>query len=149
LFHKLMPEIKSTPKTFSGSIPVRFALLAWPLKEAEVYALCERLRAPNEVRELALAACRNRMALRAARNATPEALLELLKRADALRRPERFAELLELARLAEPDIDTARIERALRAAAAVDAGTIAKNSHGSDIPRLIDEARVKAIGQAL
>ena len=149
LLHKLMPEIKSTPKMLSGSIPVRFALLAWPLEEAEVSALCERLLAPNEVRELALITCRNRSALRAARTATPAALLELLKRADALRRPERFAELLEVARLAEPGIDTARIERALRAAAAVDAGTIAENSQGPDIPRLIDEARVKAIGQAL
>jgi len=144
---KLMPELKGRPQSFSGSIAARFALLAWPLKESEVNALCERLRAPNEVRELALAACRNRGALR---NSTPEKLLELLKRADAFRRPERFAELLEVARLAEPDIDTARIERALRAAAAVDAGAIAAAAASpSEIPKLIDEARIKAIGQAL
>jgi tRNA nucleotidyltransferase (CCA-adding enzyme) len=144
---KLLPELKALPKKFSGSIPVRFALLAWPLKEPEVEALCERLRAPNEVRELALAACRNRALLR---GSTPERLLELLKRADAFRRPERFAELLELARLAEPDIDTLRLERALRAAAAVDAGAIAaKAGSPPEIARLVDEARVKAIGQAL
>src|ERR687895_1625678 len=41
---KVFPELKSWPKAFSGSIPVRFALLAWPLKETEVEALCERLR---------------------------------------------------------------------------------------------------------
>jgi tRNA nucleotidyltransferase (CCA-adding enzyme) len=147
LLKRAFPELKSWPKRFTGSIPVRFALLAWPLKEAEVEALCERLRAPNEVSELALTACRNRAALR---SSTPEALLELLKRADALRRPERFAELLEVARLAEPDIDTARIERALRAAAAVDAGAIAAQANAaSEIPKLIDEARMKAIGQAL
>jgi tRNA nucleotidyltransferase (CCA-adding enzyme) len=146
LLEKFLPELKSIPKTFAGSVPVRFALLAWPLKESEVNALCERLRAPNEVRELALAACRSRALLR---GSTPETLLELLKRADAFRRPERFAELLEVARLAEPEIDTLRIERALRAAAAVDAGAIAKASQASDIPRLIDEARVKAIRQVL
>jgi tRNA nucleotidyltransferase (CCA-adding enzyme) len=144
---KLMPELKGRPKSFSGSIAARFALLAWPLKESEVNALCERLRAPNEVRELALAACRNRGVLR---SSTPDKLLEFLKRADAFRRPERFAELLEVARLAEPDIDTARIERALRAAAEVDAGAIAAAAASpSEIPKLIDEARIKAIGQAL
>jgi tRNA nucleotidyltransferase (CCA-adding enzyme) len=144
---KLLPELKALPKKFLGSVPVRFALLAWPLQESEVNALCERLRAPNDVRELALAACRNRALLR---GSTAETLLELLKRADAFRRPERFAELLEVARLAGADIDTARIERALRAAAAVDAGAIAaKAGSPPEIARLVDEARVKAIGQAL
>jgi len=144
---KAFPELKSWPKSFSGSVAVRFALLAWPLREPEVNALCERLRAPNEVRELALAACRNRAALR---GSTPQALLELLKRADAFRRPERFAELLEVARLAEPHIDTARVQRALQAASAVDAGAIAaKADSPAEIPRLVDQARVKAIGQAL
>ena len=75
-------------------------------------------------------------------------MLDLLKTADAFRRPERFAELLQVARLAEPGVDTARIERALRAAAAVDAGEIAKRARGADIGRLIDEARVEAIGAA-
>jgi tRNA nucleotidyltransferase (CCA-adding enzyme) len=144
---KAFPELKPWPKQFSGSVPVRFALLAWPLKESEVNALCERLRAPNDVRELALAACRNKDKLR---GSTPEALLELLKRTDAFRRPERFAELLEVARLAEPDLDTSRIERALRAAVAVDAGAIAAAAASpSKIPESIDEARIKAIGQAL
>jgi tRNA nucleotidyltransferase (CCA-adding enzyme) len=144
---KVFPELKSWPKRFPSSLAARFALLAWPLKESEVNALCERLRAPNDVRELALAACRNRGALR---SSTPEALLELLKRADAFRRPERFAELLEVARLAEADIDTKRIEQALRAAAAVDAGAIAaKAGSPSAIARLVDEARIKAIAQAL
>jgi tRNA nucleotidyltransferase (CCA-adding enzyme) len=147
---KAFPELKAWPKSFSGPVAVRFALLAWPLREPEVNALCERLRAPNDVRELALAACRNRVALRAARIAGAEAVLELLKRADALRRPERFAELLEVARLAEPHIDTARVRRALQAASAVDAGAIAAKAESpADIARLVDQARVKAIGQAL
>jgi tRNA nucleotidyltransferase (CCA-adding enzyme) len=146
---KALPELKAWPKRFSGSIPLRFTLLTWPLGESEVEALCERLRAPNEVRELAVIASRNRDTLRTAHSASPHALLELLKRADAFRRPERFVELLEAARLAEPGIDTARIERALRAAAAVGAGSIAKSAQGAEIPRLIDEARVKAIGRAL
>ncbi|HEV3011021.1 MAG TPA: multifunctional CCA tRNA nucleotidyl transferase/2'3'-cyclic phosphodiesterase/2'nucleotidase/phosphatase [Burkholderiales bacterium] len=140
---KAFPELKSWPKRFSGSIPVRFALLTWPLQESEIETLCERLRAPNDVRELALTAAGRKGLLG---NLTPEVLLELLKRADAFRRPERFAELLEAARLAEPGIDTARIERALRAAAAVDAGAIAaKAASPSEIAKLVDEARLTAI----
>jgi tRNA nucleotidyltransferase (CCA-adding enzyme) len=142
LLAKFLPELQSIPRTFSGSVPARFALLAWPLTASEVEALCDRLRAPNEVRELALTASRNKAALR---SSTPEGLLELLKRADAFRRPERFAELLEVARLAEPGFDPARAQRALQAASAVDAGAIAKAAQGADIPRRIDEARLAAI----
>src|SRR5439155_1087863 len=120
------------------------------LKEAEVNALCERLRAPGEERELALLACRCRPALRAAHSASPQALLELLKRADAFRRPERFKDLLEVAGFADPAVDVARLRRALEAAAAVDAGAIAaKAGSQSEIPSLVDAARVHAIARAL
>ncbi len=145
---RLLPEIKNTTVSFSGSLPVRFALLAWPLEESAVTALCERLRAPNDVRELALAASRNREALLAAARATPQALLELLKRADAFRRPERFAELLEAARLAAPGIDVARLERARQAAAGVDAGAIAAAAPQHQIAKRIDDARREAIARA-
>jgi len=146
---RLLPEIKNTTVNFSGSLPVRFALLAWPLEESAVSALCERLRAPNDVRELALAACRNREMLLAAARATPQALLELLKRADALRRPERFAELLEAARFAAPGIDVARLERARQAAAGIDAGSIAAAAPQDQIAQRIDDARREAIARAL
>ena len=146
---KPVPEILVRAAKTTDSVPVRFAVVAWPHKEGEVSAVCERLKAPNEVRELALLACRNRVALRAAPQATAAALLELLKRTDALRRPERFRELLEVARLASPGLETARPERALAAAAGVDAGAIAaKAGSPAEIPRLIDEARIRAIEQA-
>jgi len=133
----------------NSSVPVRFALIAWPHQEAEVEALCARLKAPNEVRELALLACRNRVALRAAPQATAAALLELFKRTDALRRPERFRELLEVTRLASPGLETTRLERALQAASAVDAGAIAaQGASPAEIARLVDEARVRAIERA-
>ncbi len=146
---RLLPEIRNTTLNFSGALPVRFALLAWPLEESEVTALCERLRAPNDVRELALLASRNRAALLAAGKADAAALLGLLKRTDALRRPERFAELLQAARLADPAVDTGRPERARAAAAAVDAGAIAAAAQGDEIAKRIDEARRRAIAAAL
>jgi tRNA nucleotidyltransferase (CCA-adding enzyme) len=139
---KAFPEIKAWPGRFTGSLPVRFTVLAWPLAENDVQALCERLRAPAEVRDLALVAVRHKGGLK---NSTPQALLGVLRGTDAFRRPERFAELLEAARHAEPGIDTARIERARAAAAAVDAGAIAAAASGADIGRLVDEARLKAI----
>jgi tRNA nucleotidyltransferase (CCA-adding enzyme) len=149
LSQKLLPEIQARPGRFSGSVPVRFALLAWALDEGQAEALCARLKAPNEVRELALLAARNRERLRAAGSAKPAELLELLKRADAFRRPDRFGELLETASLAEPGIDASRLERARRAAAAIDAGAIAARAGSpQDIARLVDEARADAIARA-
>jgi tRNA nucleotidyltransferase (CCA-adding enzyme) len=142
LLAKAFAEIRSWPARFSGPVPVRFAHLTWPLDENAVEALCERLRAPNDVRELALTAARNRELVK---RSDPESLLQLLKGADAFRRPERFAELLQAARLADPAIDIARIERARQAAAAVDAGAIARSAQGADIGRLVDEARRAAI----
>jgi tRNA nucleotidyltransferase (CCA-adding enzyme) len=147
LSRKLLPELRDVPPAITKlpTVPMRMALLLWPLEETQVNALCERLRAPNEVRELAATACRSKKKLT---GSTPEALLDLLRTADAFRRPERFAELLEVARLADPGVDKARIERALRAAAAVDAGEIAKRATGPEIARLVDQARVKAIARS-
>ena len=109
-------------------------------------ALGKRVRAPNEARELALTAAHSRPKLH---GATPAALLDLFKTADAFRRPERFAELLEVAQLAEPGIDRARVERALRAANSVDAGAIAAGAAApAEIPKLLDQARLRAIGEA-
>ena len=139
---KLFPELKSRPRRYGGSLAVRYAHLTWPLDEAEVEALSERLRAPNEVRELALAAARNKRLLQ---RQDAEALLQLFKGADAFRRPERFAELLQAAKFADPGLDTARAEKAYAAAAAVDAGAIARDAGGRDIGRRVDEARLKAI----
>jgi tRNA nucleotidyltransferase (CCA-adding enzyme) len=145
LRERLLPELETQPEVMRGSLAVRFALLAWSLAEDEVETLCRRLRAPNEPRELALLASRNRAALEQAAHASPEETLRLLKAADALRRPERFAELLQVARLAAHGIDFTRLEQARAAAAAVDAGAIAATASPADIARLVDEARLKAI----
>src|SRR6266850_267939 len=63
---KFLPELAVKQKQLqqaaesNASLAARFALLAWPLDESQAEALCARLRAPNEVRELALLASRNR-----------------------------------------------------------------------------------------
>ena len=108
--------------------------------------LASALRAPNEVRELALTACRSRPKLR---SSTPGGLLDLFKTRGRVPPPGALRRAARGRALAEPGIDKARIERALRAAAAVDAGAIAaKAAAPGEIPRLLDEARVRAIGEA-
>jgi tRNA nucleotidyltransferase (CCA-adding enzyme) len=148
---RLLPELRDERAALERAaradtpLPVRFAVLTWGLEAQAVAAVCERLRAPNEDLELAQAASRCRPLL-AARE--PRALLELLKRADAIRRPERFAQLLAAARLADPAADLRLVETAFTAAAAVDAGAIARES-GADIGARVEEARAEAIGRAL
>jgi tRNA nucleotidyltransferase (CCA-adding enzyme) len=144
---KLLPELTSIPEKFAGPLPVRFAHLCWQLPEADIQGLCERLRVPNEERELALLACRTKKLLGATQAGE---LLHLFKRADAFRRPERFALLLEAAKLAQSGFGSERIEKALAAAAAVDAGEIARRASApTEIAGHLDRARTEAIQKGM
>ena len=144
---RLLPELRVLPETFSGSLAVRFAVLCWPLQEAEVKALCDRLKVPNEERELALLACRCRNLLNPSQAGE---FLNLFKRSDAFCRPERFAAFLDAARLAQPGFDAQKIERALKAAAAIDAGAVASRAPApAAIPALLDREREQAIAATL
>ncbi|HKI64203.1 MAG TPA: multifunctional CCA tRNA nucleotidyl transferase/2'3'-cyclic phosphodiesterase/2'nucleotidase/phosphatase, partial [Burkholderiales bacterium] len=160
---RLLPELRPDETLYAAlaraaqeraPLTVRFALLVWPLDEQAAGALCARLRAPNEVKELALATCRCREPIRGADRAGPAALLETLKRADALRRGERFGELLAVARFAEPGAPIAlaieRLQGALEAARGVDAAALAKAAASpAEIPARLDRAREQAIAAAL
>jgi tRNA nucleotidyltransferase (CCA-adding enzyme) len=149
LRERLLPELETQPEELAGPLAVRFALLCWALAEDEVRTLCRRLRVPNELSELATLVSRNRARLEKAAAASAAELLELFKRTDAFRRPERFAELLEVARRAAHGVDFARLERALAAAAAVDGGAIAASAASpAEIPKALDEARLRAIEKA-
>lgn len=56
--------------------------------------LCDRLKAPNEFRDLAVLTARHHATVHRAAELTPATLLKLLETTDAFRRPERFSELL-------------------------------------------------------
>jgi len=60
-----------------------------------VKALCRRIKAPSDCRDLAIVAARWHGQVHKALELKADALLELMDAADALRRPERFAELLD------------------------------------------------------
>jgi tRNA nucleotidyltransferase (CCA-adding enzyme) len=144
---RLLPELKSIPKNLSGPLPVRFTVLCWQLQEEEIKDLCERLKVPNDERELALLACRTKNLLGSSQAGD---LLNLFKRADAFRRPERFGLLLQAAGLAQAGFVPARIDKALAAAAAVDAGEVASRASApAAISALLDQAREQAIAAVL
>ena len=135
-----------------STLDVRFAVLARTLDPLAVEALAERLRAPAACRDLALLASRHANTMTDAAKLDAEALLELFNASDVWRRPERFAELVTVALVAEPEAPAARarLERAWRAAATVDAGEIAQAA-GKDgaIRDRINTARLQAVRQAL
>jgi tRNA nucleotidyltransferase (CCA-adding enzyme) len=148
---RLLPELSHDRAALGraaaagAGLAVRYAVLTWGLEGGPLAALSARLKAPNEERELAEAACRARPLLASRK---PEELLEALKRADAVRRPERFGQLLEAARLADPGLDLSRIEKAHAAAMAVDAGAVARESP-QDIGARVERARLEAIAKAM
>jgi len=148
LQHKLLPGIDLSRQHYAGSLPVRYALMTWPLGASETHAINDRLKVPNIVDDVADLGARFRDLLCKGKGKhTPEELLALLKGTDAFRRPERFGELLEAARMS--GVDIAPFESALKAASAVDAGEIAARAPSkAEIPGLIDDARRRAIAEA-
>jgi tRNA nucleotidyltransferase (CCA-adding enzyme) len=128
-------------------LDVRFAVLARALDPYAIDALANRLKLPSSVRDLAVLASRHTNSIVDAEALAPEAMLDLLNAADAWRRPERFTELMHAALAGEPERGRAirRLERAREAAAAVDAGAIAKAGSKNDIRERVNAARLEAI----
>jgi tRNA nucleotidyltransferase (CCA-adding enzyme) len=118
--------------------------------------LCERLKVPNDHRDLAILVARHHARVHRAAEARPGTLLELLEFADAFRRPDRFERLLMaceadargrgLARRAAPypQADLLRRVRAAAAAVRLDPG-IAANEPGPIIAEHMRAARIEAI----
>jgi tRNA nucleotidyltransferase (CCA-adding enzyme) len=135
-----------------ASLPARFAALSRLLDPLAVESLANRLKVPADCRELALLAARHANTVLDAAELDPQSTLELLNTVDAWRRPERFGELLaaSFAGVSDESASQARLQRARAAAAAVDAGRIARASSGtSEIRGNLDAARLEAIRQEL
>ncbi len=161
-----------------GGLSVRFAALLhdlgkgttprgeWPrhigheqrsVKLAEV--VCARLKVPVECRDLAVLAARYHGDIHRAAELRPDTIVRLLEKSDALRRPQRFEQLLQACaadfngRLGWEDktyAAPARLLTALAAVQAVPAGEIAQAcSDPAQIPPRIHAARVAAVAEAL
>jgi tRNA nucleotidyltransferase (CCA-adding enzyme) len=90
----------------SAERSMRFAALLADTEPAAIAALCERLRVPNDYRELALLTARLHTRIAGADALDPAGVLELLEAADAFRRPERFELLLRAAQARSGADDT-------------------------------------------
>lgn len=127
--------------------------------------VCERLKAPNDCRDLALMAARDHGNIHRATELRASTMVELLERCDALRKPDRFAELLQaceadhrgrLGLADRPYPQAALWQQALSAARGVDAGTLAaqqtpepRNTLAQRIRDRVHAARIQAVAQAL
>jgi tRNA nucleotidyltransferase (CCA-adding enzyme) len=165
-----------------GSLPVRFACLGHDLGKGTtpadvlprhighemrsvklVRALCERWKVPGPCRELAEVVAREHGNVHRSAELNAAAMLRLLERCDALRRPERFDETLlacecdargRAGKAEEPYPQRPRLAAAMRAALSVDTAPVAEAAaarglSGAAIGEAVREARVRAIADGL
>jgi len=158
-------------------LPVRFALLVhdlgkgttppaeWPRHIAHeqrgvplIDALCQRLRVPSECHDLARLVSRFHTDVHRALELRPATVLKVIEGNDAVRRPERFLQVLlacefdargrlGLAGRAYPQ--RALMEAALEAARSIDAGAIARSSARERIAEAVRQARLAAVASAI
>jgi tRNA nucleotidyltransferase (CCA-adding enzyme) len=174
--HTMLVVDQSAQRNFS--LPVRFAALTHDLGKATTpadilprhigheersveltEALSQRLRVPNDCRELALLMARWHGRVHRVAELRAATIVEVLEKTDALRRPERFAQLLEACVCDytgrwgwenRPYDQAQRFLTALAAVNALDAGKIAAACQDkAQIPERIHAARVRAVKQAL
>ncbi|KVC83513.1 2', 3'-cyclic nucleotide 2'-phosphodiesterase [Burkholderia ubonensis] len=122
--------------------------------------LCDRLRVPNECRDLALVVAREHGNMHRVMEMGAAALVRLFERTDALRKPARFAEMVQACEAdargrlgldTQPYPQAERLRVALVAARGVDAGAIARGV-GADTAKIKDavhRARIQAVARAL
>ena len=165
-----------------ASLPVRFACLthdlgkgntapeAWPKHHGHearsvklLLALAERLRVPSDCRELAEVVAREHGNIHRSGPFGPAAIVRLLERCDALRRPQRFDEVLlacecdargRSGREHQAYPQRERLLAALQAALAVDTAAAAsaaaqQGQRGPAIGTAVQQARVLAVAAAL
>lgn len=122
--------------------------------------VCKRLRVPNDCRDLARVVAKEHGNIHRSGEFGAAALLRLLERCDALRKPQRFAQALQACeadargRLGFKDANypqASRLLRALDVVSAVDAGAVARacEADPSAIPARVHAARSAALEDAL
>ncbi|MDC5841607.1 multifunctional CCA addition/repair protein [Vibrio europaeus] len=170
--HTLM--VAKQAALLSESLPVRFASQVhdlgkgitpeseWPSHKMHCHtglklikALCERVRVPNEYRDLALMVCEQHSNIHRAAELRPETKLKVLNKFDVWRKPERLQDILiccmadSRGRTGFEDIDypqKAIFEQAYQAALSVNVQDIIKDGFkGAGIKEEMEKRRVEAI----
>jgi tRNA nucleotidyltransferase (CCA-adding enzyme) len=127
---------------------------------ALVEEICQRLKVPNECRDLALMTAREHGNVGRALELRANTIVSLLERCDAFRKPQRFVDMLSasecdhrgrtgFAEVAFPQ--AAYLQQALAAALSIDTGAIAKQSldEPQKIAAAIHMARVTAVNEVV
>jgi tRNA nucleotidyltransferase (CCA-adding enzyme) len=132
------------------SLAQRFALLAQHMDQTYLPAL----RLPTDVAELSNLLRNMAEPMAGGSNLSASEYAHLLHRSDAIRRPERFTELLQVLCIAKPLFTGAKTqwEQLAQAYRGVDAGDIATKinvKNGLLIQEAITQARLKAVESAL
>lgn len=126
-------------------------------------AVCDRWRVPNDCKELADVVAREHGNIHRSSDLNAAAVMRLLERCDAIRKPERFTEALLACECdargrtglqAQPYPQRLRLQAALNAALAVNTGPIAQAAaqqglQGKAIGEAVNAARTQALAQAL
>jgi tRNA nucleotidyltransferase (CCA-adding enzyme) len=161
------------------SLPIRVAALMhdlgkgttppsqWPSHhghEARSVALaeeiCQRLKIPNECRDLAVMTAREHGNVGRALELRANTIVSLMERCDAFRKPQRFVDMLSASECDHrgrtgfsevPFPQAAYLQHAMAAAQSVDAGAIAQQfvAQPQKIAEAIHAARVTAVDQAI
>ena len=144
-------------------LTVRFACLVHRLQKPQTEAACARLRVPVECKELAEVVAREQGSIQACTTLGADALVLLLERCDAFRKPARLADILlaceciaqaPLAQSDTPYVQAARLQRALELAQGVATNVIAANAQsagasGPEVGEHIRQARIQAVASGL
>lgn len=160
----LAPDLVALDRAAAADAPlrIRYAVLVAGLAPSAVDGIGERLRVPGECRDLVQALARVDTDLTGLLEADPARLQQFLVAIDALRRPQRLADLIAVEALRErvPAFESwrGRIEAAAAAAAGVDQAAIARAAAasgsgsargGEAIREAIQAAQVAAIADRL
>ncbi len=124
-----------------------------------VKSLCQRLRVPNDCRDLAVITARFHGKVHRAQEMRPDTLLDLLHDTDAIRQPDRFEQCLLACECDargrtgfedRPYPQAEYLRGVLRAAMSIDAGAVASTQPSPEkIKAAVYAARLGAVTQAL
>ena len=150
----LFPELEHTQASFDDlarcaphtrDTQIRFAVLCSRIAPAAAVDLSSRIKLPNEYRELIILAIAQVPAMSSME--TPQQAFAILEESDVLRRPERFAQLLEVGeQLRVPGKRIERLRIAQRAMSAVTSQSLIQQGFsGKALGEELRRARLRAI----
>ncbi len=127
---------------------IRFAVLCAHLDAAAVATLSEQIKAPNDYRELAQLTAAQKSNI--ARAVNPQQAFAVLEASDALRRPTRFAQLLDACvQLTIPALQIQRLQNSLQTAAAITAQPLlTRGFSGKALGEQLQRDRLHAIEES-